>query len=755
MTLIETTDDIFYQAGGQRVYLSERLSDWGDPIPNFYCDSLNLVAAPSIDQATFSYRYGDYIHQLENGPGGLYEQLDLYRKFVKLEILNDDADVILTWYGYFVNDEQRPNGSQSVESEDETSYQPDGWQKPTAFGLIYLLETTIIDSSVIEQRAEDPLVTPSTANMRVARGITFNGTDGIPWAQRGNRSASVAGDYDGYIFSDLPYGASLWDAESAVKYILEFHRPQTAAETDVAVLKLEAPTDALTWYDKTVPTDLRNVKDVLDDLIDRRRGVGYTVTGAETDDQFEISVNVFTFADQVVDLGDGKVIPANEDQVTLNFENALDVDDVKLSNNMTQLAAIVKVYGAPITVVCTLKPGDEGLKPGWNDTEETAYLEGDSDADDYDSLDKSTQEKRNQIARSREVYNDVFTRFVLDPAFTGLVEHLEEDEDEHYILPDLNVLEDMTSNSTKVAFATTYETGGEVDPPRCWWRGKRFLSELPLRGDTSILSPVDSYKRPFVVFETVAAEEPEDRVYEFGHKLAVNADNEDAAQARNWSVSLEMLDTEPGVRMTVQGGPPHFIAANNWTDAAATSQSIDPNPDDDFKTGALDWNDPDKEHPTLWTVAIESDDRIVVEWESPANFQDKITNPTLNFAWERVKNLVIPDARLVLIAPGTVTDLTSGGQLVIDTDGSIYEDDRERLQRIAAAAGLWYGTERQALEMSYRQLNTLGMNIGNLVTSIGENYSKQNVNSVITGLRMDFLNTKTTIETSFVELDFT
>lgn len=754
MTLIESTDNIFNAVEGHRVYLSDTLGNWGDPVELLFCDQLDLLVAPSIDQAVFSYEYGSFTQNLNNGAGGYYQPLNFYRKYVKLELLDSAGEVAFTWYGFFANAESIPDGSATVVDGETTNYYPSGVQRPTAFGLIYLLETTIIDSSVIEQRSEDPVGDPSVDWMTVGRGITFNGTDGISYAQRGNRTFLKSGGYDGYIFSDLPYGSGLWDAESAVRYLLEFHAPKTPAETNVATMALNTPTDALTWYDKTVRTDLRNVKDVIDDLIDRRRGVGWYVSGSESEGEFTISVNVFTFADQPVDLGESKVLPANTNQVSLNFETALDIESVSLSNDLTQLVGSVVVYGAPITVVCTLKPGDEGLKPGWNDTEETDYLAGDSDATDYETLDKSTKEKRNQAARSREIFKDVFTRFVLDPAFTGLVDHLETGEDAHYILPDLNSLLDMETNDVSVAFATTYQGGGSVEAPRCWWRGKRFLPELPLRDDTSILAQVDSYQRPFVVFEVVADESAENRVYEFGHKLATNADNEDEARSRNWSVDLEMLDTEPGVRMTVVGGPPHFIAAGNWISAAQTNQAIDPDPDEEFQNGALDYDDSAKTHPTLWTVAIESDDRLVETWESPTLFQEKISNPDLYFAWERRKVIIVPDARLTLIAPGTVTDLTSGGQLVVDTKGSIYEDDRDRLRRIAEAAGLWYGTERQSLDMAYEQLNLLDLNLGYLVTSIGANYSKQNVNSVLTGIRLDFLNVKTTLQTSYTELDF-
>lgn len=755
MTLIESTDNIFHQAEGQRVYLSKKLGDWGDPVAYLYCDQLELVVAPSIDQAVFSYHFDDFIQQLNGGAGGVYPPLDFYRKYVKLELLDAAGEIILTWFGYFGNDEQQLKGSLAVTSSSETTYIPKGTQRPTAFGLLYLLETTIIDSSEIETRAADPLVSPSTESMTVGRGITFNGTDGIPWAQRGNRSDAKSGDYDGYIFADLPYGASLWDAEAAVKYLLEFHPPKTPAGTNAAKLVYSGTAEALSWYDKTVRTDLRNVKDVLDDLIDRRRGVGYYVTCSEANDEFEIIINVFTFADQNVDLGDGQVLPQNPNQTTLNFETALDVGDVTLTNNLTQLVGSVIVYGAPITVVCTLKPGDTGLKPGWTDATEDDYLSGDSAAADYAALGKSDQEKRNQAARSRDVFDEVYSRFVLAPDFTGQIDHLEDGEPAHYILPNLDSLLDITSNDVTAAFATTYESSGNDRPaPPCWWRGKRFLPELPLRGDASILAPVDSYRRPFVLFEVVADADPANRIYEFGHQLATNSDNEDPARARSWSVGLDMLDTEPGVRMTVLGAPPHMIAKNNWIDAATTNQAIDPDPDENFRTGALDWKDPDKTHPTLWTIAIQSDDRLVETWESPTLFQEKILDTDLSFAWERRKVIMVPDAQLTLIAPGTVTDLTSGGQLVIDTKGSIYEDDRDRLRRIAAAAGQWYGTQRQSITMSYQQLNPLGLSLGDLITSIGDNYSAQDVNSPLTRLRFDFLNVSTSLETSFAELDF-
>ncbi|MBD3662058.1 MAG: hypothetical protein HUJ11_07870, partial [Arenibacter algicola] len=288
-----------------------------DPVDYLYCDALSLQVAPSIDQAVFSYEYGTFTQQLENGPGGIYAPLNVYRKYVKLELLDSDGAVGLTWFGYFVNDELEPDGSLTVVDGEETTYYPSGVQKPTAFGIIYLLETTIIDSSRIEKRSEDPVANPSTDSMTVGCGITFNGTDGVAWAQRGNRTVLKSGEYNGYIFSDLPAGASLWDAESAVRYLCKFHAPQSAIGLDFKKLELNCPDGALSWYDKTVRTDLRNVKEVVDDLIDRRRVVGYYISGDDSGEEFIIKVNVFTFADQPIDLGEDKTLPANPDTVTL------------------------------------------------------------------------------------------------------------------------------------------------------------------------------------------------------------------------------------------------------------------------------------------------------------------------------------------------------------------------------------------------------------------------------------------------------
>jgi hypothetical protein len=133
---------------------------------------------------------------------------------------------------------------------------------------------------------------------------------------------------------------------------------------------------------------------------------------------------------------------------------------------------------------------------------------------------------------------------------------------------------------------------------------------------------------------------------------------------------------------------------------------------------------------------------------------------------KRVRHVYVPDARLDIRLPGTVTGLAYNGTLDWDDNGSIIRDDREKLKDIGKAMAAWYGVKRQAMNLVYGKLtlkirppvdgttNPDPVRLGSLVTKVGVNISRPDVNSPITGIAFDLDRQETTIQTTFYEGDF-
>ena len=125
---------------------------------------------------------------------------------------------------------------------------------------------------------------------------------------------------------------------------------------------------------------------------------------------------------------------------------------------------------------------------------------------------------------------------------------------------------------------------------------------------------------------------------------------------------------------------------------------------------------------------------------------------------DAVRLLVIDAGRraeLHYVAPGTVVD-TDDGQLERHAGGFI-RDDRPWLQDLARLAFEWYGRQRQAFTLSYRQASGL-FYVGDLITTIGKAATLETVRTVITEVRIELAQStndvhRTSIRTQWAELD--
>jgi hypothetical protein len=735
MPTIGTTSEIRHTLGSHKVYTSDKLRPASWTYQEYlWCKALKCLAAPDIDEADLEWQYGLF-------SGEFREMKDLDRKYIKIEVFKEDGTIVWTWFGVIEVDTRDPGGTRTATAAQAALTPglnpgdaiPHGEQHFMAYGLLRELERTIVGTSQVLDQAGN--------QMEIGHGLSFNHNRYGHYVERGNRSDPVFGvGGDVAIFSHEPHGEDLWRVSDVVEYLLEWYEPPDVNGDPVCEWVFGGPTAAVEWLEASARTDGRNVKEILDDLLDRRRLLGYWVQGVATGPNVGASLSCFTFSENPIPIpGTMLVIPENPNPVTLDFETAFDIDVCVLSNNSAHIADRVIAQGDFITSTFTISWSDisVGLFNGWESGEETDFLAGASGEAGYSGWTLDKKQKANQQARGTESLSHVFSRFV--PAedwggttfdvFSALA------STEISCIPDADP--DELDGISDLDTSSVYTIATAPGHQQTWsWKRKPFLSYLPFKNPAST-NNVDDFIRPFVCWRIEEGTGIIPDTWAAGHKLTTVGDDE---QEFGFSTRLYMLEGQAGIRVEVSNGVQQLVARDSWAGAAETKKNQDPTKraSVSFKNWSGGW--------MIATVAVECDHRVqaVYERTGPAPEMGKHLREVI---------IDVPSARLDLMAPYTVTDLDAQGYLVQSANGQILRDDRDWLKQIAEAAGAWYSVKRQALKLKWKQLDPLGLEIGHLVTDIGARYNDPDVKSVITGIIFDFDAGTTEVETAYADLD--
>lgn len=721
-----------------KVSLSENFTPNGwTYYPLLHVETLSLRAGPSIDEAQLFYRYGQFTSKMDGTTGPTEPIEPTGPMYVKIEIFNpleSSVEPFDIWYGVMEAEEKEILG--------KVNGVKTGNQRFQVYGLLRLLETNYIRKSHYVNSAGEEVI--------IERGITFNATEFGPYQKRGNMATQRAGNFSGFMFSHRAYGASQWKASDALKYLLYFHSPK-AVVGQVGFWKLTGQVNALDWHDITIPTDSRTVKSVIDEIVDRRRMAGYKI-GFDHSNPAEIVVNfeVFTFNEQPIVVPPGHVIQPNSNTVSLNLENDASVERVQLTNNFSHLVDTVVARGEWVTSTFTVFNGatPELLGQGWLSAHESAYNEAASTQTGYDDLDPEEQAELNTIIRGRTQYQDVYSRFVMNPDWGeknfAKVPSVEPDSSDQYfacVTPDSWIVMSTDNIREAVSVGSDY---AYYQPIRM--SEKRFLSTLPIPVSTSDSGTI--FRDPFSVFQWQENEGEIDTEYKWEIvDQAASSSGAGGDSMRSFSVTTHMLQDSLGIRWQVSAaGGQHMIAKAKWDQVEDAETPVYLNAGL-ATNGALEYGT----GKALATVAIEWDKRLEYAEGAPTYIPSGLP--------ARVMIIDVPDARFDLLLPDTVTDIDSYGTLDSNFgtggngNGGILRDDRNRVRQIAIAAAQWYGTKRQALSVDFKS-HSNALSIGQLVTTIGGSYPNSTALSVVTSITHNFYSgVRTSIETSYGELD--
>jgi hypothetical protein len=721
-TPIQLDTRLIRPAAGHTVYTRARWTEDWTEVEHLYCDYLVFAAAPSVATAGFSWRFGAGLRPGEQAFGEV-APLDLLQHYVKVEIdsppdAGGNPRDPVRWHGIFLEDAWNSEGAfvrHKPKTLDQVERTRSGEQSLAAYGLEVLLARQRIRGSWWLAGAGD--------ERYLERPLEINAEN--RYANAGNRS-KAPGPAGTHLFagdlSDTAAGCDWWSTRDVIEYLLEYHAPVDQAGNR-AVPFLLAPSAKPylpTWDRPRLRLEGRTVKDVLDELLNRRRLLGYWVRVFEGqapgggDAAFLLA---FNYLDAELELPGGERLLANPRQRTFDGDAAPAVDGQVTHVSASQTYDLVEAIGRPALCCGAMAHADGTLLAGWTAAEETVYETGGSASPAWAAATKDVRERLNADARSAEKVSRVYSQFRLPADWDGKVG-------------------DGLGGAKQYLFP--YDDLG-IDPADvdAWYTPDlRFERELPLKiRDPAAAEPKWEYRALWAAIKTHDPNTPAGSYYcDLQRHGNYDAERTGEGAGRAWSCHVRALADAPGVELRISGAPQHVIASGLFSGNAADTRSY----------GAWTFNE------LIVCFAMRADWRVGARW--PVNAAANEVIRTLTFG--------VPDAELHYVVPGTPAQLAATdaavGQLAAHA-GGLVRDDRPRLEQLARLAYEWYGTFRQSLSLSVRGVLP-SVYVGDLITSVGAEETAEDVRSVVTEIRYDLAAAegdvdRTRIQTHWGELD--
>lgn len=782
-TAIATTTATHRDTKSATVYVRTLWADNWTEVTHFYPDWLVFAVSPNMSSAGFSYDYGVGMRQGETSFATIAPQ-ELRGKYVKVSIdqyvsgEGEEAETItLDWYGRIREEDRDVHGTMLSDPAGGSARVPKGRQTMLADGLEVLLDKAEVLTSWWLRDGVDT---------QVGRGLIFNGPhqvgEGVDPATTDeghkNRTPDGArGNKGVHVFAGQLEEAESWSTRNIVEHLVAYHSPKDKDGGDALQWRIgtdEWGADQFLpdWDRPVVPTHGRSVRDLLNTVIDRRRGLGWKLVveeGEEDEDPDILVIVPVTHLAEDLNLPSGDTLPASVRLKTLDFDEAVDVSRAEIKVTQAQQYDQVVAQGDRVLCCGTIRyePEEFLLAKAWTDEHETEYDEAasvntgaggvrDPNAA-YDDWDVQERQRRNNLVRAADHLEAVYSHWRLHEEWDGKV---------------IDVLTGVTYKLFPIFGESLFEGIELADNQQPWYRPDlRFYRRLPLQlgydyseftgsnPEIRIKLPDEhklEHRRTYVLIKVIdedpEAEPPEPARWVQAEKLETVVDTSDGLvlpegaepESYDFSCNVRVMDDAAGFVLRTSGKAQHFLAAVDWDKL-----------DEDYDVVILDWRTD-----MIATVAMQAD------WHVEKRYPAEITDET-----DAVKLLTIkvPErAKLEYVAQGTVVDTTNDGQLVQMKDGGFVRDDREWLADLAKIAWEWYGEERSALTLTYDQAQTLfsaesTIEPGDLIVEIGGDESLQAIRTMVTEIRIDFAPEiegegpgqphRTIIRTQWAELD--
>lgn len=647
------------------------------------------------------------------------------------------------WYGVITNMRRDAMGGDVLGEA--------GDQVIEALGMEVLFTRKQITTTVIEDA--DLPVPPGVSTITIERGLPFNGHRGD--RDRGTYATANKSPYPDAngdpVFSKTLTAAENWNATEIVEYLLAQHRP-TEADGPQFILDFDAASILNAFVPIDVQTDGRTVFDVLNAVIDRRRGVLWWIEPYWADEALLFMLRVETSEIIAVDLPSGATIAANQHVRSLAIDSVADLQNYSEQYDGFRKYNQVIVEGGRQGAVFTLAIADNTLEEDWTATEEGLYKTAAATEPGYNVLDRSHQATLNDNVRTSDALRHVYTRFRVPDDWDGKAGDGSGGE-KYHVFP---VLSEMGS-------APADKVGHQF-----WNCGLRFQNHLPLKAqwkyyDTGY-TPEDrnrdgttaEFRRPFAVVTVPTASGADEWFFADAAGVATALDELRGGTDQRISCTLKMHDEQPGVSLT-PNGPSHAMSGNTVWDGS-----------DPTRTRSHLTHPPTDYERTKFTVYALADAYVTSTYPS--------VMPEVENNQQAVHVIRLGDrARVDYVAPGTIVEV-SAGQLKRTDRGMFARDDRELMRDLARSAWLWYGTTRIAIDMAVGHV-TNQVRLGDLIGQVTYGYrfmtttngtvimfggkpwlragsTDRVVNSAVTRIAWNFLRGSTSLTTDYAAIDF-
>jgi hypothetical protein len=678
-----------------RILIRKKWTDNWQVFPYLECIQCSAAAAPTLNKATFRWRYGN-IKRADLSDVSPFSAVDLKDQYVRIEVLQPKAKTYSHWVGVFADEllDDRGTGSNSA------PLPPEGDQAITAYGLGFLLDRKFVRETVATN--------DGTNVVKIDAPLAFNQDYVKGFIELGNRTAAplsvvsaTGADVAVPVFSserDGSFNAFPWTAADIVDYLLCFFGP-----SDVPFY-LGGQTDALeALILPRVEPRGQTVWQILNEIIDRRYGLGFSVRVGDK----SAEVHVFTTMQQAIKLDDA-VVPGNPNVHDLDLASmGHRPENVNFQADTLNTYRRIVVAGEPILSMFTVSFNDGSLEEYWTDSEEDDYKNVGANL----AAGEGTAETLDRL-RTSDAFNHVFSTFQIPASWNWLAGEGEG----HSGGPRHNA----NPNPDWKGFLAGdgFEDRMAGAPVRNW--GHRLLRSLPLLKPVQ-LDPADpEYREPVVLIQ-----DPITKKYRHvEHAIAVD----DVAG------HVRMLDKDFAFEVGMH--PQHLLAMNHWDQSLVTQHA----PKYDYTT-------------IIATVAARTDTRLSVAVDLPQN--DAIDR-TLHIAIEDAELWYCVPGTVLQIDPddGSLVHASLTTLAPFNTArGYVIRDDSPRLRQIAALAEAWYGTPRSSMTLGVSDLWSQ-YQVGAFIRNVSDRSRFQQVNSVITEIIWDFQTMRTTLRTQFSELDF-
>lgn len=703
-----------YTFPAHRVYLASR---WTTPTwterPHLYCNWLHRAVGPGHDRAELHWIYGPIRHQRATEEVTEIPLDGILDSYVKIEI--DPAgpgDPGVTWYGIVTEVSERQLGI-------IPGAPPRGEETFLCHGLSILLDRAYVLESFYEAFGG--------LEQSIGRGLGFNSEHN--WLKRdedpaeragkrfGNRSV-LPGALGPYVFAEDLSTAEFWSSKDIAEYLLEYHAPADlhGSPTVPWGLTERALATMPTWDRPVIAADGQTLWRILGQLFDRRRFMGFRVVVEPKEgelDKMMPKLDVFGFSDEWIVLPDGGEVGANPNTRAIDVDPCVDVAEMALKASAEHQVERVICRAARKRSVATFSFHDATLEGDWDEGDQVAYEEGPNYIGD--PPDEQTQCARIKLWRTEDRLKRVFCYFRVPLDWDGLVG-------------------DGVGGAKQRCFPDDPDYGAEQI-----YRGQaRFESDLPagILIEAPAQSPQDSIQA--AAWIKVWSNEGQDR---YQHVEKLGADRMAAvflAQHPGGDIScnLQVQRYGMGIVLRVHGGRMHGQEALAATDFSPSSLSVD------ALAPPYDWRE------MFVTAMFELDSHLEVAW--PPTEELPLPENCLDVARTIVVDLGMK-YRLDYVAPGTVKGVIDGIPQRV-AEGYYIRDDRAKVRQLARLVAAWYARERQAISLTLRHVVDY-LAVGDLVTTLSAGANLQEVNSIVSSVRIDLVRGLTEITTDFAELD--